>query len=166
MNGLKAFCLILLMTPAVNWAANDVEQVIHIESDRAELDEKLGTTIYSGDVSMTQGSMKIVADVVTIHSANEKVTKIIALGSPATYSQIDNLGKSVSASAVHIEYTVTDEQLVLKNDAVIQQQDGTTMTGQRISYDIANTIVRADSDADSNRRIQMVIPPRPETDNN
>lgn len=164
MNGRNLIALFLIISgfllSGITTAENDIEQLIHIESDRAELDEKLGTTTYSGDVAMSQGSMKIMADEITIHSSNNKVTQIIATGEPATYSQIDNQGKSVSASANVIEYTIIDEQLILESDAVIQQQDGTTMSGQRIQYDIANTIVRADSDTNSNERIQMIIPPR------
>ena len=49
------------------WALpNDQEQPIRIQADDAQLDDKNGVATYKGDVIITQGSMKITGNTVTI----------------------------------------------------------------------------------------------------
>ena len=53
--------LILSLVPALHVAGlpDDRDQPIHITADQALRDEKQGKTVYSGNVHMTQGSLKI-----------------------------------------------------------------------------------------------------------
>ncbi|MCZ7019093.1 LptA/OstA family protein, partial [Salmonella enterica] len=49
------------------WALpNDSQQPIHIQADDAQLDDKQGIATYKGDVIITQGSMKITGNTVTL----------------------------------------------------------------------------------------------------
>ncbi|MEB0151312.1 LptA/OstA family protein, partial [Pseudomonas sp. CCC2.2] len=49
------------------WALpNDNKQPIRIQADEAQLDDKQGVATYKGDVIITQGSMKITGNTVTI----------------------------------------------------------------------------------------------------
>lgn len=140
---------------------SDRDQPIYIESDRAERDDKKGITIYQGRVKMEQGSMQIHADKVTIHSTDNKINRIIATGNPARYQQQPSPNKKpVVAEGGTIRYEIDAEHLLLLSNAFIAQE-GTTMSGERIDYDIAQSLMRA---AGSDQRIQMVITPESETD--
>ena len=55
--------LVLILISSVSWALpEDSQQEIQITSDSASLDKVQGLIIYSGNVNMTQGTLKIQAD--------------------------------------------------------------------------------------------------------
>ncbi|MEC8428885.1 MAG: lipopolysaccharide transport periplasmic protein LptA [Pseudomonadota bacterium] len=164
---LLAFALALLPLAPVSVQAlpSDREQPIHIQSDTAERDEKQGITTYRGDVQMDQGTLRIKADKVVIHSVDNQVSVIVATGKPARYKQTPELNKpEVKASGNTIEYLVSEEKLHLIKNASLVQNDGTTMTGERINYDMKDAVVKAAGQTSSTRpkRIHMVIPPKSE----
>lgn len=149
-------------TPLSAALSSDRQQPIHISSDSAQRSESEGITTYTGDVEMNQGSLKILADEVVIHSSENKISKIVATGTPAEYQQIPEENKQlVIAKGNTIEYLIRDEKLQLMNNASLHQSDGTTMSGDKINYDIKASVVRAEGrDNSPSPRIHMVIPPK------
>ena len=145
--------------------ASDRQQSIYIESDRAERNENNGVTVYQGKVKMEQGTLRIDADKITIHSVDNRISKIVAIGQPARYQQRPSPERElVIAEGGTIKYLIRPERLELIKNASIQQE-GTTLSGERIDYDIAKALVKAGGDPNSSQpRIQMIIPPtEPET---
>lgn len=155
--------LLLSATPCLA-LSTDRNQPIHILSDAAERNEKKGITIYTGKVRMDQGSMRILAEKVTIHSIDNQVSKIVATGSPAHYQQQPSPDKeTVTAKGNTIEYLLDEEKIVLIENASLDQQ-GTSMTGKRIRYDIKASQVNAIGGNSAQEQIHMVIPPKPKAD--
>lgn len=147
----------LLLASGAYSLPDDSQQPIHIRSNSAIKDDKQGLTIYQGNVDMTQGSLNIQADTVTIYSQNETVTKIIAVGKPARFKQQPEPGQGdVIAKAATIEYQITKKMITLIDKASLDQE-GSTITGNQINYDIDAARVEASSSADSGP-IQVVIP--------
>lgn len=144
--------------------SSDRQQPIHISSNSAQRNESKGITIYTGAVEMNQGSLKILADEVVIHSTQNKISKIIATGTPAQYQQIPEENRPlITAKGDTIEYLINAERLQLTNNASLHQSDGTTMTGSKINYDIKASVVRAESsESVPSERIHMIIPPKPQ----
>ena len=64
----------LLSSVAALALPEDRDQAIYIQSDRAERDERKGTTVYTGDVEIDQGSLHISAERVTIRSTDDEVS--------------------------------------------------------------------------------------------
>lgn len=153
--------LVLFMVASGSWGlASDREQSITIHSDTAERNESKGTTTYAGNVVMQQGSMRIDASKVIIYNNKNKVTKIVALGDPVRYQQKPNEQDGmVIAEAKRLEYNIRKETLHLIDNASLQQE-GTSLSGNRIDYDVKQSVVKAGSDANQNERVRMVIPPR------
>lgn len=138
--------------------SEDREMPITVDSDRAEADESEGITTYSGNVVMQQGSMRIEADQIIIHNDRNKVTRIVALGTPARYQQKPSAKEGlVIAQAHRLEYNIAQGTLHLVREASLQQE-GTSLSGARIDYDVRESVVRAGGDADQNERVKMVIP--------
>lgn len=139
---------------------SDRSQPITIDADTAERDEIAGTTTYAGKVLMAQGSMRIEADKIIIYNRKDKVTKIVAKGKPATYQQkpSDKEGKVV-ATAFVLEYQIDKETLRLIDSASLKQE-GTSLSGNSIEYDVRRSVVKAGSNDDQNERVRMVIPPK------
>lgn len=156
-----SLCAICLGSPMTGLALqSDRSQPITIDADTAERNELAGTTTYAGKVLMAQGSMRIEADKIVIYNRKDKVTKIIAKGKPATYQQkpSDKEGKVV-ASAYVLEYQIDKETLRLIDSASLKQE-GTSLSGNTIEYDVRRSVVKAGSNDDQNERVRMVIPPK------
>ena len=150
----------LLAVSLPGWSLpEDREQPIHIESNRAERQERTGLTIYEGDVVITQGTLRLEADKVVVHSENNQAVRLEATGNPARYQQLLEHGDPpVHARSLLIDYRMKEDKLILSRDAQLEQE-GSTITGERIEYDLIQEIIRAQGDLDGRQRIHMVIPP-------
>lgn len=113
-----------------------------------------------------QGVMVIEANTVTalFDIDTQRIEKIQAEGSPARYQQQPSLDKGViSANANSISYIPTTEQLLLLDNASLEQ-DGASMSANKIVYDILKEVMQAAGDSNSEQeRIEIVIPPQPDT---
>jgi lipopolysaccharide export system protein LptA len=139
---------------------SDRSEPISIEADTAERDEAKGTTTYSGAVLMQQGSMKINADKVVIYSTKDKVSHIVATGRPVHYEQKPSEKQAlVIAQANTLEYQIQDESLHLIDSAFLEQE-GTNLSGNRIDYDVKNSVVKAGGEAKNKERVRMIINPK------
>ncbi|SDS86089.1 lipopolysaccharide export system protein LptA [Halopseudomonas xinjiangensis] len=143
----------------------DSEQPIRIQADTARLDERRNVAVYTGDVIITQGSMRLTGQEVTLTTdADGAVTKVVSKGSPATFVQTPQPGQTpVNGRGRTIEYHATDETVVMIDNAHLEQ-DGNTFQGDYVSYDVARQVVDAGRTAGAQgtgqQRIEMVIQPR------
>ncbi len=139
----------------------DRKQPIQIESDQAERNEKAGTTIYMGNVELTQGSLKMLADRLEIYTLKgNQLERIVAYGKPAYVEQKPEPDKAiVKARGEIIRYFVAEERLQLEKNASIDQ-DGAMVKSNTIDYFIKDEVVKASG---SEERVKVVIPPRDET---
>lgn len=158
---LRVVALIAWLLPAMmaNALPDDRDQPIRITADTAIRDEKQGFTVYSGNVHMTQGSMDIEADKLTIFHETAQADKIVAEGKPARMQQKPAVDEPmVRAHAEIIEYYKNEERVHFRIDAHIDQ-DGASVAGDSIDYFIVEQLVKADSDkATEGNRVQVVIP--------
>ena len=159
----RAVSLLLALTlfaGLVQALPDDRDQPIHITADKALRDEKLGMTVYTGNVQMDQGSMRITADTLTIYHVTEEADKIVAEGRPARMQQQPELDEGpVHAHAEVIEYFRDEERVHLQSNARVEQ-DGAVVAGDSIDYFIAEQLVKADSDQTlEGNRVQVIIPP-------
>ena len=144
----------------------DRNQPIRVQADTAELDDRQGVAVYRGDVVITQGTMKITGDTVTItQNKNGDVEVFNSIGKPAYYEQQPAVDKEiVKAYGLTIQYVATNERIVLIDQAKVVQE-GNTFEGEKIVYDTQRQIVNAGraSNADITTprpRVDMVIQPR------
>ena len=153
-----------LAFPVTYALPNDHQQAISIESDRAQRNDKTGLTIYEGAVNMIQGTINIKADKITVYSTQNKVSKIVCVGTPAHYQQQPELnGGLVTARANTIEYQLSKDVITLITNASLSQQ-GSTLKGDVINYDLKAELVEARGDTTGKKRIQMIIPPSQQQD--
>ncbi len=154
--------LVLAETAPVALALpDDAEQPIKISADQAVRDEKEGVTIYSGNVRMSQGSLQLEADKITVFRVVDEADRIVAVGKPAHLQQQPAADQApVHAHAGVIEYLQREERVKLREDARLEQ-DGSIFTGEFIDYKLAEQRVRATSDKGrEDSRVEVVIPAR------
>jgi lipopolysaccharide export system protein LptA len=156
-----AFIILSLFVSAAAVALpDDREKAISIESDSAERNEKTGLTVYRGNVIISQGSILIEADQITLHYQDNNLSRIECTGTPASYQQKPQAeGSMMIARAEHIDYLLANDQIILKRNAVLSR-NGTIIKGDSIDYDIKNETWKAKgNDLGEQKRIQLVIPP-------
>lgn len=130
--------------------STDSEQPINIEADRAEADDIKRTTIYRGDVVITQGTLKITGETVTIYyDENGDLTKLVSVGNPARFHQLPDGEPDVpksyqKARAKRMEYYESKDFIVLLGDAVYDK-GGDRVAAERIVYDSKRSRMKAES---------------------
>jgi lipopolysaccharide export system protein LptA len=140
---------------------SDRNQPIQITADVAVRDEGRGETRYEGNVVLTQGSLRISADTLSIRHGAAEADKIIATGQPATLVQQPTVDQApVDASAKRIEYIRSSDLVRLIDNARIAQ-DGSTLSGNQIDYLVTQRTVRAAGTpgAEGADRVEVIIPP-------
>lgn len=145
---------------------SDSRQPINIQADSAEMDDKRGVAIYRGDVIITQGTLKITGDTVTITLDNEgDIDVFTSVGKPAYYEQLPATDKElVQAYGLTIQYFADSEKIIIIDQAKVIQQ-GNTFRGEKIIYDTQKEIVTAGRGKQGtitqpSPRVNMVIQPK------
>lgn len=164
MNKFHAACLWLAagLIPVNGWAlSTDRSKPMSIEADRVELNDGKGVSVYHGNVKVSQGTLRLTGDTMTVHNKGDKVEKVIMEGSPATYRQRpDNKDQDVRAHALRMEYFSDPEYIVLQKEAEVEQE-GDKLRSERIEYDVARDKVNAGTNQ-PNERVHITIQPRNE----
>ena len=113
----------------------DTDQPIHIESDTQSLDMQGNVVTFTGNVVMTQGTIKINADkVVVTRPGGEQGKEIIdGYGNPATFYQMQDNGKPVKGRAQKMHYELQNDFVVLTGNAHLDQLDS-NIQGDKITY--------------------------------
>ncbi|MBK1716071.1 lipopolysaccharide transport periplasmic protein LptA [Thiocystis violacea] len=127
------------------WALKeDASQPIYIEADDVEVRESDSTSVYVGNVQVDQGSMRLLADHVTVYHREDRQPRlIIALGQPARYKQqLDDNQGEVQAFGKRVEYDADKDELTLIGDGLLIQGED-RLSGERIVYERAKAQFRA-----------------------
>jgi lipopolysaccharide export system protein LptA len=152
------------LVPAAAWAlSTDRNEPMSIEADRVELNDSEGVSVYHGNVKVTQGTLVLTGETMTVYNKGDKVQKVVMEGKPATYKQRpDNKDQDVRAKALRMEYFTSPEYIVLQKEAEVEQE-GDVLRSERIEYDVARDKVNAGTNQ-PNERVHITIQPRPEKD--
>ena len=108
-TGILFTSLIFGLVATANAAKKDLNQEITIKSKRQSADLKNKIASYLDDVSIDQGSISILADIVQVYSqvndkTGEKSDTYIAKGEPAIFKQQLEDGSLISLQANEIKY--------------------------------------------------------------
>lgn len=132
---------------------------VQISADRAEMDDRKGVGIYSGNVVVTRGDMTLWADRIVIHAPDRRPLRIEAEGNPVRAEAADLDSQPRVATALRMEYSIADDVLLLLREARVQTATEDAR-GDRIRYDLAQDIIRIDGTP--TERVQIIIQPRAE----
>lgn len=157
----------LLLTSLVGLQAayaleSDRDQPVEIESDSAEFDDNAGLTTYRGNVRLIQGTIELLADEIQLRTEDDEIVELIASGRPARYEQLPEPdAEKLIAQSNRIRYLLDQDMIELSGNASLSQQ-GTTLSGGTILYDVRKHILKASSDSseqNTTERVRVVLPP-------
>ncbi len=150
--------LLLISIPLTAQAlAGDVDKPIEVEADSVEMDEGKGTSTYKGNVVLTQGSIRLTADKITVVQHDNKSDIIKVVGRPAKLTQKASKGKkAVHGQSKRMEYSVDSDILYLMGNAMLKQ-DKDTFKSDRIAYDRKKSLIKGGSSAKGKQRVKVTI---------
>lgn len=150
----------LFLAPAVSALEDDTSQPISIESNAGFYDDKKGVSIYSGEVVIIQGSMRLEADKLVVYLENREVQKMVATGAPVKFKQTPEAGKEdVYGDSLVAEYYPETEVLIMMQEAVIWQ-GGNSTASERIEYDRISEVLKAGDGKSALKRITVILQPK------
>ncbi len=134
----------------------DTDQPINIDSGSQSLDMENNVVVFSDNVVITQGSIKINAAKVTITRQEGKKETIDASGAPVTFQQTLDNGKPVNGKGNSVHYDLGSEFLTLIDNAELKQLDS-FIKAEKITYDVKKQQLKATSGGKS--RVKTVLIP-------
>ena len=109
---------------------------INIESDRMRVDDASRTSVFEGKVVMTQGTLSIHADMVTVRQDKDGHQYGSAVGNPATFRQKrDGADGYIQGEAQRIEYNGKLDRVEFFKRARLLREPADEVRGDYISYD-------------------------------
>ncbi len=169
-----ALPILFLIVATARGLSSDPDQPIEIEADFAELDDQEGRTTYTGNVIVTQGSIRMTGDKMRANFSPEReLIDVYVEGRPAFFKQTPDGGKDdIEGEALEIEYHAQKNLLYLIRQARLTQGER-LFKGYRINYDTEKSIITGratprDSGGETAAkeppsRVKVIIPPRNKT---
>ena len=163
----------MLCCGQVHALSTDKEKPIEVEADAGELDDIKNITIYTGDVIVTRGSIRMTGDKMTVYyDKDDNIETLIMVGKPATYRQLPDDSKVYDeAEALRMEYYELRNLVILLRNAEVRQERY-DFSGERIEYDTELSQVKAWSDINKKQqgdksgetkkqeRVKIIIKPK------
>lgn len=153
--------------------STDRDQPIEVHADQFNGDEVKQTAVYSGNVSVDQGSMNLLGARLELRITPKGYRQATVTGSPARFKQqrdpnpkTPNIDEWIHAQASRIVYDEETDTITLTGGAKLsrtengQQKDMTQ--GQKIVYDMryARSVVDGGVVDDKRQRVTTIIAPR------
>lgn len=151
--------VMLLTLPLYSHALpSDANQPIKLLADKATYSERTGVTSYSGNVIITQGTLRLTADDITVNLSQQRsINSAVATGRPATMQQIVTQEKGLAkGQANKIDYNAVTGIITLTGNAKLNQ-NGASFAGNVIRYSLKAGDVEAT--AGGNQRVELILPP-------
>jgi len=146
--------------------AADRERPVQIESDRMTADDAKKTAVFEGHVVLTQGTLVIHADRLTLRQDKDGFQYGTALGDPATFRQKrEGANEYIDGEAQRIEYDGRTERVQFFERAHLRRDAGDDVRGNYISYDSRTQFFTVESTRDAgaqggDARVHVTIMPK------
>lgn len=153
--------MVLSYAPAGFTVNSEAGEKIQVQANYMRFDMGTGSSIYEGEVKISQGSIQLHGDRVIIRREQDEIQQIDVDGQPARYIQDDNSENKINASSRHMQYLTSEHQLTMTVDARLEQPNH-TIESQRIVYDTKNKIVIAGDDQQDPQggRVNITLTPK------
>ncbi|OGA01219.1 MAG: lipopolysaccharide transport periplasmic protein LptA [Betaproteobacteria bacterium RIFCSPLOWO2_02_FULL_62_17] len=162
--GLLILLAAALTTPVLAERA-DRDKPVNLESDRMNADDVKKTSVFEGRVVLTQGTMVIRADRLTVRQDSQGFQFGTAVGNPASFRQKrEGFDEIIEGEAERIEYDGRADRVEFFNRARLRRDCGDDVVGNYISYDAKTEQFSVQSAkgtaAGKDERVRAVIMPK------
>ena len=141
----------------------DRDKPIEIEADTMTVDDAKSTSIYTGDVILTQGTLLIRADELIVRQDKQGFQHSTSLGNPTTFKQkMEGSNEYIQGKALRIEYDGHMDKIHLYKNAEVKRGKD-IVVGDYITYDANAEVAQAMSSKTENGkkgRTKAIIKPK------
>lgn len=149
----------------------DRDKPIHLEADRATVEDykrkgEFRTSIFTGNVILTQGTLRIQADKIIMKEDSTGYRYATAYGNLASFREKrDGVDEYVEAWSKRVEYDDKTDKIELFGNARLKR-GGDEVVGDYIAYDIKRDFFQVNGSAEQkndkqpNSRVRAIIQPR------
>jgi lipopolysaccharide export system protein LptA len=164
------FALVLAAAPATAEKA-DRDKPVNLEADRVDLDDARKEAVFQGNVTLTQGTLMIKADKITVKQDADGFQYGIAFGKPAYFRQKrEGFDEYIEGYAERLEYDgKVDKMQMFTNSRILR--GGDEVRGDYISYNAVTEFFQvigggrnAATEGNPQGRVRAVIQPKPKTE--
>ena len=148
----------------------DREKEIVVGADKLTADDANRTSVFDGNVVVTQGTMRMTAAKVTVKEDAERHKFYVANGAPVTFRQKrDNVDEYVEGFAERAEFDDRNDVLKLYTRAKVKSNQN-EITGDFISYDMRREVAEVlgappgQKPPPESRVKVIIIPPKKDAD--
>ncbi|TDO12547.1 MULTISPECIES: lipopolysaccharide transport periplasmic protein LptA [Halomonas] len=154
---------LLLGSAPVLALKGDASAPIEVEADRLDLDERAGTAVYTGDVDIRQGSMRLTGARVEIQRNDQgQLARASATGERAYIEQKPAPDEPlVKGWGRTIVYHVAERRIEMIDRAELHKGDN-TFVGGYLEYFLDRRVVQARAEAEGveeRQRVRMTLDP-------
>lgn len=158
------FIALWLALPLAYAEKTDKNKPVNLEADSVTLDDINKTSLYLGNVILTQGTLTLRADQVQARQNDQGLQSVTAVGRPVAFRQkVDGRDEYLEGYADRIEFDNIKNQLELIGNAKLRRgQD--ELRGAQISYNANTEFYRVIGKPDAQSpagRVRAVIRPKP-----
>lgn len=140
MINLSRYCLsliLLLLSLSAIAERADRDKPVELEADTVTVDDAKKTSVYTGDVILTQGTLIIKGDKLIVREDSQGFQHGTSYGNPTTFRQkLEGKDEYMSGSAQRIEYDGRMDKVQLYTKAWVKRGDD-IVHGDYIMYDAA-----------------------------
>lgn len=165
-SNLFVACCLLGLSLSSHAETKDRLQAMTIDADRVSVDELKKTSLFTGHVVMTQGTLVVKADKVSFRQTETGEFYVTAQGKPINFRQKqDNSPEFIEAFAEQLEFDSKADQLHLMRQAVLRhgkdevRGESITYNMQTQQYEVTGGKSGAEASA-ADKRVRLVIQPR------
>lgn len=129
--------------------AQDINQPVEVTADELQVDQKTGLAVFTGQVLIGQGAMRLSADRVTVTYAQGDQQRISTLKAEGNVTLVSGEDAAEAASA---DYDVESGNVVLRGN-VLLTQGGNVLAGDTVTVNLAT------GQANAAGRVRSVLQP-------
>ena len=134
----------------------DRDKPIELESDKMTSDDSKNTSVYSGNVILTQGTLLIKADELSVREDNQGFQHSTSIGNPTTFKQKrEGRNEYIEGGAQRIEYDGRMDKVHLYSKAWVKKGED-VVYGDYIMYDANAEFAKAMSGNTKNKAGETV----------
>ncbi|GAB7127103.1 lipopolysaccharide ABC transporter substrate-binding protein LptA [Silvimonas sp. JCM 19000] len=149
----------MLASGLAHAAKADREEKIHIQADQGNFDQKTNTGVYIGNVIVTQGSMVLRSDKLTIRQDADGNQFSQGQGNPVKFRERGDDGTWITAEALRYDYNGQTGLLTLIDKANVHK-DQDEVIGDIITYNLNTDQYEAKTTGKSGGRVNITITPK------
>lgn len=138
----------------------DRDQPVNVTANSFSGSQDSGKTTFTGNVKIDQGTLHADGNsAVGYFDQNNQVQRVVLTGSPAHMQQKLDDGTMVHGQANTIDYTVSQNTVVLTGDASVVQEGKGSFHGAKLTYNTGSGQINGEGGTGG--QVHMTLQPRP-----